>query len=282
MMTADKTARGSRLHDRKQNGQHQQDRAGVHQNRQRRAATKSAIRQAGADIDSAGDAAETGGDDIAKSEPDQEPVRMHPGVAWLAHQLGTKQCVDRRDGRKSQSAAQHGRPKLEQGAVLHQLAEICQRRVTERVFRRGADHWPETIAQPEGDQEIVDDGSRGKADEQRRNFRRNPARVPHQREGQRGEQNAERLDLAGMGQDEGERPDLVATGHVGQLDQEQECRRRGLETSHDRMRRVSEQSADFEQAEKRLENTAQKNHRKEDDEHQHRAMGLQHGGLGVD
>ena len=44
-------------------------------------------------------------------------------------------------------------------------------------FRRGADHWPETIAQPEGAQQIVGDGSPGKADEQRRNFRRNPARV---------------------------------------------------------------------------------------------------------
>ena len=61
-----------------------------------------------------------------------------------------------------------------------------------------------------------------------------------------------------MGQHKSEGPRLVEAAYVGQLDKEQECRSRGLEPGDDRMRRVFEQRADFQQAKKGLENSAQK------------------------
>ena len=56
-----------------------------------------------------GNAAKPGGREIAKAEPDQKPVSIHPGVARLARQPCAKQRIDRSDEGESQPASYHGR-----------------------------------------------------------------------------------------------------------------------------------------------------------------------------
>jgi hypothetical protein len=60
-----------------------------------------------------------------------------------------------------------------------------------------------------------------------------------------------------MAQYESEWPRLIETAHVGQLHQKQERRRRGLEASHDRMRREFEQRPNLDCAKEGLEEATQ-------------------------
>ena len=85
-----------------------------------------------------------------------------------------------------------------------------------------------------------------------------------------------------MRQHEGEWLRLIQAAHVGQLHEKQERGRGVLEAGEHRVRRKPDHGADFDEAEERLEDSAEENRREEHQQDGGDAGGVQHSRFRVD
>ena len=103
-----------------------------------RARAKGAVGQARADIDSARDAAETGGNRVAEAETDEESVAVNRLVAGLAHESRAQKRVERGDDSERERAGEDRRRDLGEVAVIGQIREIRERAGHHRALRQRA------------------------------------------------------------------------------------------------------------------------------------------------
>src|SRR6266567_1640706 len=95
-----------------------EDHGCIDQDRDWRARAKGAVGQARADIDSARDAAETGGNRVAEAETDEESVAVNRLVAGLAHESRAQKRVERGDDSERERAGEDRRRDLGEVAVI--------------------------------------------------------------------------------------------------------------------------------------------------------------------
>ena len=86
-----------------------QKRHSVDQHRQGCTSAKRPISDAGADIDTAGNAADARGGKIARSKTHEEPIAVLARLAGRGYELGAQQRVDRGDNGERQRAAKDRR-----------------------------------------------------------------------------------------------------------------------------------------------------------------------------
>jgi len=115
------------------------------------------------------------------------------------------------------------------------------------------------IAETDQLAEIVERATDGDADQYGRHFRREFARVPHGREGDRGKEDAERLYRGPQHRHFHERHRVVEAANIAKLYEKKKQCRGVLKTRHDRLRRELDQCAELDDAKQRLQRSAEKN-----------------------
>ena len=253
--------------NRKQQRRRRQHRHGVDDHRKPAAAAEGAVGEARTDIDAVGDAAEAGRNRVGDAEAHQQAIVAGAKLAGLAGQLGAQQRVDRRDDRQRQRTRQDHRRRLRQRRYHRQPGEIHQHGAHRGTRRQRTDHRAQQVAEAEKHDGMVGDRAAAEADQNRRHLGRDPARVPHRREGQRGDQQTQRPRLADRREHAGKGNVVIKAQHVAELHQEQQHRGHVLETRHHRMRREFYQRAQPQYSEQRLQQAAEQD---DGEEHQQR------------
>jgi hypothetical protein len=250
---------------RKQQRRRRQHRYGIDHHRNRAPSAEGAVGQARPDIDAAGDAAENSRKRIGNAETDQEPIVAGAELARLAGQLGAQQRIDRSNDRERQRPRQDHRQRALQRHRHRQPGKVDPYGPHRRARGQWTDHRTEHVAKAREKDGIVNNNAAAKADQDRRHFGRDAARVPHRCKSQAGDQHAQRPRLPDRSKDAGEANIMLKAQHVAELHQKQQHRGHVLEAGHHRMRREFDQGAQPQHAEQRLQQPAEQN---DGEEHQ--------------
>jgi hypothetical protein len=222
---------------RKQQRRGRQYRCGIDDDGKPAAPTEAAVGQARPDVDAAGDAAKNSRNRIGNAETDQEPIVAGAKLARLAGQLGAQQHIDRSDDRERQRARQDHGDRALQRHRHRQPGKVDPYGPHRRARGQWTDHRTEHVAKAREKDGIVNNNAAAKADQDRRHFGRDAARVPHRHKGQCGDQHAQRPRLPDRSKDAGEANIMLKAQHVAELHQKQQHRGHVLEAGHHRMRR---------------------------------------------
>jgi hypothetical protein len=177
----------------KQHGRRHQQGDGVDKHGNEAAAAEAAVDLARPDVDAAGDAAKACRNRIGHAEPDQQPVITGAQFARHAGELGAQERIDGSDDRERQCARQDHVSRALECSPHGKAGEIDQHGAHRRACGQVADDRAKAIAKTQSGQRIVCQRAAAEPDEQRRQFRGDPPRVPHRKERQQRHQRAERL-----------------------------------------------------------------------------------------
>jgi hypothetical protein len=128
------------------------------------------VRDAGTDVDAACNAANTGGNEVAGSEANEEPVAVAARFARRRHQLGAQQRIDRGDDGKRQRATENFRHERSEIAAASEARKIGEGRQTYSRARPAGDDWAEVSAKTSEPAEIIEHTPKADADDDRRNL----------------------------------------------------------------------------------------------------------------